>query len=62
MLKTLNEKYLASMVLHAVGDAMGYKNGSWEFKFSGVDIHEELGELGGISKLKLNPSWKHIFC
>lgn len=26
------EKFKACMVLHAVGDAMGYKNGSWEFK------------------------------
>lgn len=50
------ERYEASMLLHAVGDAMGYRNGKWEFTFSGVDIHEELAELGGVAKLKLDPS------
>lgn len=56
MTKNLANRYVASMLLHAVGDAMGYKNGNWEFKFSGVDIHEELAELGGVANLKLNPS------
>ena len=56
MTSDLEKRYIACMLLHAVGDAMGYKNGKWEFKFSGVDIHEELAELGGIAKLELNPS------
>lgn len=56
MVDTMLERYEACMLLHGVGDAMGYKNGHWEFKFSGEDIHEELAELGGIEKLKLDPS------
>jgi ADP-ribosylarginine hydrolase len=53
---SLLEKYEASMLLHAVGDAMGYYNGKWEFKFSGLDIHEDLKKMGGVESLKLNPS------
>ena len=45
--------YEASMVLSGVGDAMGYKNGEWEFNFVGADIHRQLEILGGISKLKI---------
>ena len=29
------------MVLGAVGDSVGYKNGSWEFQKSGVNIHKQ---------------------
>lgn len=29
-------------VFGAVGDAMGYRGGSWEFCFSGEQIHKEL--------------------
>ena len=57
--KGLEALYVASMVLSGVGDAMGYKNGEWEFNFVGANIHKELEKLGGISKLsiKLN-DWK----
>ena len=41
------------MVLGAVGDAMGYKNGDWEFCNSGIDIHQELEQLGGIKRLEI---------
>ena len=51
---SLQDRYEASMLLHAVGDAMGYKNGKWEFTFSGVDIHEELKtKFGGVANLEL---------
>ena len=50
------ERYEASMVLHGVSDAMGYKNGEWEFNFSGVDIHEQLKKLGGLENIKINKS------
>ena len=53
---SLLERYEASMLLHGVGDAMGYYNGKWEFTFSGIDIHEELIEMGGVENLKLDPS------
>jgi hypothetical protein len=33
-----------------------YKNGKWEFTFSGEDIHEQLNELGGLEALKLDSS------
>jgi len=49
----LKEKYVASMVLGGVGDALGYNNGSWEFCRSGSRIHEELNELGGLAKLSV---------
>jgi ADP-ribosylarginine hydrolase len=50
----LLEKYEASMVLHGVGDAMGYKNGEWEFNYSGQDIHDQLARLGGLENLKID--------
>lgn len=52
----LLEKFTACMVLHGVGDAMGYKNGSWEFNYSGSDIHKQLRSLGGLEKLEINES------
>lgn len=55
---TILERYVAAMVLSGVGDAMGYKNGSWEFCHSGSAIHQEAKELGGIEKLKIKlPNW-----
>jgi len=46
--------YTSAMVLAGVGDAMGYKNGDWEFSFDGEKIHQEMKKLGGIKKLKIN--------
>ena len=48
------EKYVACMLLAAVGDAVGFKNGSWEFTFEGERIHAELKKMGGIEKLNIN--------
>ena len=42
------------MVLAGVGDAIGYKNGHWEFCCSGVRIHEQLEYLGGIEMIYVN--------
>ena len=53
----LGEKYKAVMVLSGVGDALGYKNGSWEFCHSGIEIHKELKQLGGLEKLDIN-GWR----
>jgi hypothetical protein len=42
------------MVLSAVGDAMGYKNGQWEFNQNSILIHEQMLKLTnqkGISEL-----------
>jgi len=52
--KELKDKYVASMVLGGVGDALGYNNGSWEFCRSGSRIHEELDELGGLARLSVH--------
>ena len=51
---TLTERYVASMVLGGVGDAMGFKNAGWEFNFVGTKIHKECEKLGGVSKLDIN--------
>lgn len=47
------DQFKACMLLSAVGDALGYKNGSWEFCDSGEAIHNELLELGGIQKIDI---------
>ncbi|KAF0975960.1 hypothetical protein FDP41_005287 [Naegleria fowleri] len=48
----LAERFLAAVILGAVGDAIGYRNGSWEFNTDGESIHYELkkyyGSLAGI--------------
>ena len=47
------DRFKACMLLSAVGDALGYKNGDWEFCHSGEAIHNELLELGGIQKIDI---------
>jgi len=51
---SLLERYEACMVLHSVGDCIGYKNSQWEFNSSGLNIHQEMNALGGIDKLVLD--------
>ncbi|XP_078514179.1 inactive ADP-ribosyltransferase ARH2 isoform X1 [Lissotriton helveticus] len=48
------DKFKAAMLLTGVGDALGYRNFSWEICGSGVQIHRELKELGGLEKLVLS--------
>ena len=47
------DQFKACMLLSATGDALGYKNGDWEFCHSGQDIHEELQELGGLQNIEI---------
>ena len=54
------EKYVASMVLSGVGDALGYYNGRWEFCHSGETIHKELKELGGLNKITVGCKWMYL--
>lgn len=59
MAASLKERYIACMVLGAVGDSLGYKNGSWEFCKSGEKIHEQLRKLGGLTNITvLPPEWR----
>ena len=41
------------MVLGAVGDAMGFKNGEWEFTYDGAAIHQAVAARGGVAKLNI---------
>jgi len=54
-LQNLPARFEASMVLAGVGDAIGYKNGAWEFCRSGERIHEQLDLLGGLEKITITP-------
>jgi ADP-ribosylarginine hydrolase len=50
------------MMLAAAGDAMGYKNGSWEFNYSSTLIHKEMMSLTngkGPLFLRLNLDWRY---
>ncbi|XP_005999150.1 ADP-ribosylhydrolase ARH1 [Latimeria chalumnae] len=51
------ERYVAAMVLSGVGDAMGFKNGDWEFCRSGAEIEQQLAVLGGVAALHLDGWW-----
>ncbi|XP_043927149.1 protein ADP-ribosylarginine hydrolase-like protein 1 isoform X2 [Protopterus annectens] len=48
------EKFKAAMVLGGVGDALGFRNSSWEDYASGKTIQKELKQLGGLEKLVLD--------
>lgn len=48
---SMQERYRAAMVLSGAGDALGYKNGDWEFCHSGRMIFEELQDLGGLENI-----------
>ena len=51
---SIQDKYIASMVLSGVGDALGYKNGEWEFCHSGKLIQNEVKKLGGVAKINVS--------
>lgn len=61
--KTNNEiqnKYIATMILHSLGDIIGFKNGDWKFNYqktpnlgSVFERYFEFIDLGGINGIKL---------
>lgn len=58
----MEDKYIATMLLHALGDTIGFKNGAWEF-FPNNTPHGTLEkiyefiDLGGINNINLD-GWK----
>jgi ADP-ribosylarginine hydrolase len=60
---SLETRCVACMVLSGVGDALGYKNGDWEFNYSGIDIHAQLQDITkseGISALKIDKEFSRV--
>ncbi|KAL0491614.1 [protein ADP-ribosylarginine] hydrolase [Acrasis kona] len=55
MTKPVSERRLASMLLAASGDAIGFNHGRWEFCKSGQKIHSEVEAMGGLTKIAPNP-------
>ena len=56
------DQYYACMLLAAVGDAIGYKNGSWEFNFSSKLIHQDMMRITankGPLHLKIGMDWRY---
>ncbi|QKF93937.1 ADP-ribosylglycohydrolase [Fadolivirus algeromassiliense] len=51
----MEERYIGCMILHAVGDTVGYKNSKWEFKggdyTTTLEKVYEFIDLGGITKI-----------
>lgn len=55
------EKYVATLVLHSLGDTIGFKNGDWEFNYfmdvtedASLELLYEFIHLGGINGINLN--------
>jgi ADP-ribosylglycohydrolase len=61
----MNNRYIASIVLHALGDTIGFKNGEWEFNYFiklidssfSNDLLFDFISLGGINDINLK-GWK----
>ncbi|XP_005111580.1 protein ADP-ribosylarginine hydrolase isoform X2 [Aplysia californica] len=54
----MESRYVSAMVLSGVGDAIGYKDGEWEFCHNGSRIFAQLQSLGGLDKIVVKlPGW-----
>ena len=59
----MKENYIATFILHALGDTIGYNNSIWEFNYNDVELHNdyritleiisEFISLGGITNINL---------
>lgn len=52
----MEERYIATMVLHGLGDTIGYKNSEWEFKRGRIESNAveklyEFIDLGGVNSV-----------
>ncbi|EGG22365.1 ADP-ribosylarginine hydrolase [Cavenderia fasciculata] len=55
----MEERYSATMILSAVGDAIGYKNGIWEFERNPNAIYKQYCDIGMVDGIKVNPrEWR----
>jgi ADP-ribosylglycohydrolase len=57
----LEDRYIATMVLHALGDTIGFKNGDWKYNYfkeitidTSLELIYEFISLGGINGINLN--------
>lgn len=59
MNSSLYTRFEASLILSAVGDAVGYRRGKWEFLKDGPRIHQQFNDMGRFKGLKVNDhkSW-----
>jgi len=57
--QSLLSRFEASMILSAVGDAVGYRRGKWEFLKNGPKIHQQFNDMGRFAGLHVNDarSW-----
>ena len=61
----MEERYIATMVLHAVGDSIGFKNGEWEFNYGletftvkfVTELLFDFIDIGGINHIDLK-TWR----
>ena len=61
----MSDKYIATFLLHALGDTIGFKNGEWEFNYynkhadykTTLDIVFDFISLGGVTEINLK-DWK----
>lgn len=61
-IKDIKEKFINTLVLHAVGDTIGFKNGEWEFNYGKSNITLDMTlelvfdfiHLGGINGINLD--------
>ena len=50
----VQERFRACMVLSGVGDALGYRNGYWEFMTLGEEVHRQVRALGGVEAIRVD--------
>ena len=63
-MSNIKKRFITTMILHALGDTIGFKNGDWEFNYKkdnttyldlriAIDLISEFIELGGVNGINL---------